>query len=190
MIAVLSGKVIEKNLGSVVVDVGGVGYEVKISGFDYDNILLDKEIVIYTYHHIREQSQELFGFLNKNSKFLFEQLITVQGVGPKAGLAVLSLGDFESVRSAIARGDSKYIQQANGVGKKTAERVCIDLSDKVGVPSKMSADFVQTEIDTADEAIEALVSLGYTITDAIHALEKIDKNLSTSERVREALKNR
>lgn len=186
----LSGKVIEKNLGSIVIDVNGVGYEVKISGCDYDNISLDKEVVIYTYHHIREQSQELFGFLNKNSKFLFEQLITVQGVGPKAGLAILSIGDFESVRSAIARSDSKYIQQASGVGKKTAERVCVDLSDKVGVPSKMSADFVQTEIDTADEAIEALVSLGYTVTDAIHALEKIDKNLSTSERVREALKNR
>lgn len=190
MIAMLHGQIIEKNLNSVIIDVQGVGYEVQISNYDYDQLLLESEVKLFTYHHIREQSQELYGFINKNSKFLFEQLITVQGIGPKAGLAILSIGDFESVRSAIARGDSKYIQQANGVGKKTAERVVVDLSDKVGVPSKMSAEFVQTEVNLEDEAIEALISLGFTTSDAIKALEKIDSNLSTEERIRLALKAR
>ncbi len=190
MIAILSGQVIEKNVFSVVIDVNGVGYEVKLANSDYDQLVLDSQVKIFTYHHIREQSQELFGFLNKKAKFLFEQLITVQGVGPKAGLAILSIGDFESVRSAISRGDGKYIQQAAGVGKKTAERVCVDLSDKVGLPTKLSAEFVQSELDTSDEAVEALVALGFTITDAIKALAKVDKNLDTSERVRQALKNK
>lgn len=189
MIAHVVGTVLEKTLpGSLVIDVNGIGYEVQVATGDFDIALLDSIGKYHTYHYIREQSQELFGFSNIAAKKLFELLITVQGVGPKAALAILSVGDFESVRSAIARGDSKFIQQANGVGKKTAERLVVDLSDKVGMPSKMSSDFIQMEIDTSDEAVEALIALGFTATDAIKSLSQVAKDLSTSERVREALK--
>ena len=191
MIAHIIGKIAEKFSGAVIVDVSGVGYEINVAAGDYDAVSLEQEVKFYTYHHIREQSQELFGFSSLAGKKLFEMLITVQGVGPKAALAILSLDTAENVRNAIANADSVYLSKASGVGKKTAERVVVDLSDKVGMPivyRKQGAP-VQTELNTSDEALEALIALGYNLADATKALEGIDTNLSTSERVREALKN-
>ena len=191
MIAHLSGTIAEKfGAGSIVIDVRGVGYEVSVSAGDFEAVALGQDAKFYTYHHVREQAEELFGFSSLAAKKLFEMLITVQGVGPKAALAILSLGDAEQVRNAIANADSAFVQKAAGVGKKTAERVVVDLSDKVGLPAHYSrADTpVQTELNTSDEALEALMALGYTLADATKALENIDVNLPTAQRVTEALK--
>lgn len=190
MIAHIFGIVAEKFSGSVIVDVSGVGYEINVAAGDYDATTLEQKVKFYTYHHIREQSQELFGFSSLAGKKLFEMLITVQGVGPKAALAILSLDTAETVRNAIANADSAYLAKASGVGKKTAERVVVDLSDKVGLPIvyRQQHQPVQTELNTSDEALEALIALGYNLADATKALEGIDTDLSTSERVREALK--
>ena len=190
MIAHVFGKVAEKFNGSLVIDVHGVGYEVSVATNDFDAVILDQEVKFYTYHHVREQSEELFGFSSLAAKKLFEMLITVQGVGPKAALAILSLGDAEQVRNAIANADSGFVQKATGVGKKTAERVVVDLSDKVGLPTHYGRTEapLQTEINTSDEALEALMALGYTLADATKALENVDVNLPTSQRVTEALK--
>ena len=190
MIAHVFGKVAEKFNGSLVVDVHGVGYEVSVATNDFDAVILDQEVKFYTYHHVREQSEELFGFSSLAAKKLFEMLITVQGVGPKAALAILSLGDAEQVRNAIANADSGFVQKATGVGKKTAERVVVDLSDKVGLPTHYgrAEEPLQTELNTSDEALEALMALGYTLADATKALENVDVTLPTSQRVTEALK--
>ena len=190
MIAHVFGKVAEKFNGSLVIDVHGVGYEVSVATNDFDAVILDQEVKFYTYHHVREQSEELFGFSSLAAKKLFEMLITVQGVGPKAALAILSLGDAEQVRNAIANADSSFVQKATGVGKKTAERVVVDLSDKVGLPTHYgrAETPLQTELNTSDEALEALMALGYTLADATKALENVDINLPTSQRVTEALK--
>ena len=190
MIAHVFGKVAEKFNGSLVVDVHGVGYEVSVATNDFDAVILDQEVKFYTYHHVREQSEELFGFSSLAAKKLFEMLITVQGVGPKAALAILSLGDAEQVRNAIANADSSFVQKATGVGKKTAERVVVDLSDKVGLPTHYGRTEtpLQTELNTSDEALEALMALGYTLADATKALENVDANLPTAQRVTEALK--
>ena len=190
MIAHVFGKVAEKFNGSLVIDVHGVGYEVSVATNDFDAVVLDQEVKFYTYHHVREQSEELFGFSSLAAKKLFEMLITVQGVGPKAALAILSLGDAEQVRNAIANSDSGFVQKAAGVGKKTAERVVVDLSDKVGLPTHYGRTEtpLQTELNTSDEALEALMALGYTLADATKALENVDVNLPTSQRVTEALK--
>ncbi len=190
MIAHVIGTVAEKFNGSLIVDVNGVGYEVAVALGEFESASLDENIKLYTYHHIREQSQELFGFSSLAAKKLFELLITVQGVGPKAALAILSLGDGENVRNAIANSDSAFIQKATGVGKKTAERVVVDLSDKVGLPTHYGRKDapVQAELDTSDEALEALMALGYTLADATKALEGVDVNLPTARRVTEALK--
>lgn len=190
MIAHVFGKVAEKFNGSLVVDVHGVGYEVSVATNDFDAVILDQEVKFYTYHHVREQSEELFGFSSLAAKKLFEMLITVQGVGPKAALAILSLGDAEQVRNAIANADSGFVQKATGVGKKTADRVVVDLSDKVGLPTHYGRTEapVQTELNTSDEALEALMALGYTLADATKALENVDINLPTARRVTEALK--
>ena len=190
MIAHVFGKVAEKFNGSLVINVHGVGYEVSVATNDFDAVILDQEVKFYTYHHVREQSEELFGFSSLAAKKLFEMLITVQGVGPKAALAILSLGDAEQVRNAIANADSGFVQKATGVGKKTAERVVVDLSDKVGLPTHYGRAEapLQTELNTSDEALEALMALGYTLADATKALENVDVNLPTSQRVTEALK--
>ena len=190
MIAHVFGKVAEKFNGSLVIDVHGVGYEVSVATNDFDAVILDQEVKFYTYHHVREQAEELFGFSSLAAKKLFEMLITVQGVGPKAALAILSLGDAEQVRNAIANADSGFVQKATGVGKKTAERVVVDLSDKVGLPTHYGRTEapLQTELNTSDEALEALMALGYTLADATKALENVDINLPTSQRVTEALK--
>lgn len=190
MIAHVFGKVAEKFNGSLVIDVHGVGYEVSVATNDFDAVILDQEVKFYTYHHVRDQSEELFGFSSLAAKKLFEMLITVQGVGPKAALSILSLGDAEQVRNAIANADSGFVQKATGVGKKTAERVVVDLSDKVGLPTHYGRAEapLQTELNTSDEALEALMALGYTLADATKALENVDINLPTSQRVTEALK--
>lgn len=190
MIAHVIGKVAEKFGNSVIVDVNGIGYEVQVALGDYEQALLDEQMKFYTYHHIREQSQDLFGFSSLAAKKLFELLISVQGVGPKAALAILSLGESEVVRNAIANQDASFVSKASGVGKKTADRVIVDLADKVGMPLRYDNDTtgVSQTISHTDEALEALMALGYTLADASKALEGVSTELSTAQRVTEALK--
>lgn len=191
MIAHVFGIVAEKFNSSVIVDVHGVGYEVAVALGDYERALLNEPVKFYTYHHIREQSQELFGFSSLAAKKLFEMLITVQGVGPKAGLAILSLGESEVVRNAIANGDAAFITKASGVGKRIAERVVVDLKDKVGLPLRTDVNTTGTAeiINYNDEALEALMALGYNLADATKALEGVPMDLSTADRVTRALKS-
>lgn len=189
MIAHVSGKVVEKFAGALIVDVQGVGYEVQVADGDFDAIQLGSDVKLYTFHHVSENAESLFGFSSLAAKKLFEMLKTVQSVGPKAALAILSLGSAEHVRNAVANGDVEYVTKATGVGKKTAERVIVDLHDKVGLPTKYDKP-VQTEISTSDEALEALMALGYTLADATKALEGIDLKLPTSERITQALKGK
>ena len=192
MISHVSGVVVEKFGTSVIVDVHGVGYEVQLAASDFDQAVLDTSIKFYTYHHIREQSQELFGFSSLIAKKLFELLITVQGVGPKAALAILSLGDSEMVRNAIANSDALFITKASGIGKKTAERVVVDLSDKVGhaIRTDVNGIGLSSIVPGNDEAVEALMALGYNLNDATRSLEGVSTELSTAERVTQALRGK
>jgi len=191
MIAHVSGVVAEKFNGAVIVDVGGVGYEVSVAAGDFEHALLNEPVTFYTHHHIREQSQELFGFTTLAAKKLFEMLITVQGVGPKAGLAILSLAESEIVRSAIANSDSSFITKASGIGKRIAERVVVDLADKVGLPIRTNVTItgLSEPIEHGDEALEALMALGYSLNDASRALEGVSTELSTAERVTQGLRS-
>lgn len=192
MIAHIRGIVTEKIAGTIVVDVQGVGYELSVALGDFEAAQNGQEATFYTYHHIREQAEELFGFGSLAAKKLFQILIAVQGVGPKAALAILSLGSSEQVRNALAQGDTGFIQKAAGVGKKTAERIIVDVRDKVGVPTQFgtteSTLTAPTPGEQPDEAREALMALGYTLADATKALEGIAQDLPTAERVRLALK--
>lgn len=191
MIATLRGTVSEKLIGTVVLDVGGVGYGLLVTLEDYGSIEQGQTAKLYVYEHIREQSHDLFGFIALDTKQLFEQLLDVNGVGPKMALNVLSIGTSAAVRVAIAGGDVKYIQQATGVGKKVAERIVVELKDKVGLHGVdlATTGLLQGEAMLAqDEAANALVSLGYSPQDAAAALQNIDASLSTEERIRLALK--
>lgn len=190
MIAHVSGTLAEKFLTSLIIDVNGVGYEVYVTAIDYDVAALGEPIKLYTHHHIREQDQSLFGFSSLSAKRLFELLISVQGIGPKAALAILSLAPSEQVRSAISNGDAEFISKASGVGKKSAERVIVDLKDKVGAPSGAYEHVGgKTPIQVPqDDALDALMALGFNLAQASEALQNIDTSLPTEERVRQALK--
>lgn len=190
MIAHIFGKVVEKFNSSVIVDVGGVGYEVQVAGGDFEKINIDENIKLHTYHHVREQSQELFGFSSLMSKKLFELLITVQGIGPKAALAILSLGSPEIIRNSIAMQDDAFIAKASGVGKKIANRIVIDLFDKVGAPIALQSGKETTFSVVQDDALDALMSLGFSLNDATNALREVSGDLSTSDRIKHALRNK
>lgn len=188
MIAHVSGTVAEKFLESVIIDVAGVGYEVLVPSSEYDTLLLGNEVKLYTHHHVREQAQELYGFSTLAAKRLFELLITVQGVGPKAALAILSLGDAEVVRNAVASSDATFIQKASGVGKRTADRVVVDLKDKVGLPSVTTSPHVKSQ-SQQDDALDALLALGYNVREANEMLASVDATLPLEAKIREVLKN-
>lgn len=192
MIAHLFGKISEKFLDTLIIDVNGVGYEVSVSSLDSENVNLDDDVKFYTYHQVRENAEELYGFSSLAAKKLFELLISVQGVGPKAAMNILSLAPPEDVRNAIANTDAGFVSKATGVGKKTAERVIVDLRDKVGTPTHYGATdtIAPTPAKENDEALDALIALGFPLKEATLALDGIDPTLPTSERVRLALKQK
>ncbi|GAC1499722.1 MAG: Holliday junction branch migration protein RuvA [Candidatus Saccharimonadales bacterium] len=190
MISTLSGKVSEKLSDVVILEVGGVGYGLLVAAEEYNRLKVGDSTLVYIYEHIREQSYELFAFLSRENKSLFEQLLNVNGVGPKMALNILSIGSAQDVRKSFASGDVRYIQQANGVGKRLAERLVVELKDKVGLVGVdlEATGLLQSETSLmSDEAVEALVSLGYSPADAATALQQVDPALPTAERIKQAL---
>lgn len=190
MIAILDGKVAEKLGDLVVIACGGVGYGAYVTFEDYGALNVGEPAKLYIYEHIRENTHDLFGFKKLETKQLFEQLLSVNGVGPKMALAILSVASSAQVRTAIAGGDTKFISQAPGVGKRVAERVVVDLKDKVGLAASESATEFLTNpaANPNDEALQGLVALGYSVQDAAEALKNVDTKLSPEERIKAALK--
>jgi len=190
MIATLTGHVAEKIGEVVVLDVGGTGYGLLVTNEDFGALNTGEKAKLYVYEHIREQSHDLFGFRLLDTKRLFEQLLGVNGVGPKMALNVLSVGTADEVRTALASGDTKYIQRANGVGKRVAERIVVELKDKVGLEGvELAATGLLSSVSSLsqDEAAEALISLGYSPQDAATALAAVPTDLSTEARIKRAL---
>lgn len=190
MIATLKGEVSEKVADVVVIDVHGVGYGVYMTANTADRLAVGDSIQVYIYEQIKEDAHNLFGFVVLGDKKLFEQLLGVKNVGPKVAMAVLDIGSADRVRAAIAGGDVKQLQTAKGVGRRAAEQIVVELRDKVGLVVADSAQDIvmRSGVDVADEAVQALVALGYTELDASLALKGIDSRLTTEERITLALK--
>lgn len=190
MIATLSGVVSEKLPEQVVIECAGVGYGIAVTAEDFGRLPQGETAKVYVYEHIREQGHDLFGFVQLDTKRLFEQLLGVKNVGPKVALAVLDIGNGATVRGAIAAGDVRLLQSAKGVGKRAAEQIVVELRDKVGLAASDDAENIvgRPGINNQDEAVEALISLGYAPQDAATALKKVDSELPVEERVRLALK--
>ena len=189
MIATLKGNIAEKLGDVVVLECGAIGYGLFVSFEDFGALTVGESAKLYVYEHIRENTHDLFGFRVLEAKRLFELLLSVSGVGPKMALAILSIANLSHVRQAIAAGDIKFITQAGGVGKRVAERVVVDLKDKVGLAANEDAtDFLTTVADPADEALQGLVALGFSVQDAAEALKKVDTKLSPEDRIKTALK--
>jgi len=193
MIATLRGVVSEKAVDTVVLDVGGVGYGLLVTSEDYSRLVSGEQVKVYVHEHIRENAHDLFGFVGQDTKQLFELLLGVNGVGPKMALSVLNTGGSNDVRAAIASADTKSIQKASGVGKRVAERIVVELKDKVGLVGVdlATTGILQSDMNLMkDEAAQALVSLGYTPADAANALFPVDKDLPIEDRIKQALKQR
>lgn len=186
----MEGIVAEKMGDIVVVECGGIGYGLLVSFEDHGVLKTGEKTKLYIYEHIRENAHDLFGFSKIEAKILFEQLLSVNGVGPKMALSILSVAGLQHVRQAIASGDTKFISQAVGVGKRVAERVVVDLKDKVGLTvSEDATGFLSSPAaNPNDEALQGLVALGYSVQDAAEALKNIDTKLTAGERIKQALK--
>lgn len=190
MIATIRGTVTE-NLGSIaVVEAAGVGYGIYLTAADHGGLTVGSEVKFYVYEQIKEDAHDLYGFRSLSSKQLFEQLLSVKNVGPKVAMSVLDIGTNDEVRIAIANGDVKRLQTAKGVGKRAAEQMVVELRDKVGAPVGDSAEGLVSRggINQADEALQALVALGYSDNDAARALQGVDSGLSVEERIKQALR--
>jgi Holliday junction DNA helicase RuvA len=186
MIARLRGKPVGSTPDGLVLDVGGVGYLVAATPSGIRKADGAEEVVVETYLHVREDAMQLYGFADRAERELFIQLLTVNGVGPKVALAIVSGSPAEELRRAIVREDIARFQAIPGIGKKTAERIVLELKEKIGagVVELMATPSGDTHVVARD----ALVELGYTLVDAERALADTDPALPPEERVRLALK--
>ncbi len=195
MIYNVKGTVTYTDASFVVVECGGVGFKCNTSMTTLKSLPTDKkEVNLYTYLAVREDAMDLFGFLTMEELDAFKLLITVSGIGPKAAVAILSVLSPDRLAIAISSGDVKSIQMAQGVGKKTAERVVLELKDKmVGIGSPQASQISQNIISVssssnAQEAVEVLVSLGFNQSDVAMVVGAMDKSLSVDDMVRLGLK--
>jgi Holliday junction DNA helicase RuvA len=190
MIATLTGIITEHSAHMVVLEVNGVGYGILVTSTDQGALPSGTKAKLYIYENIKEDAHDLIGFKSKQTKSLFEQLLSVKNVGPKVALSILDTGSDDRVKHAIANGDVKFLQTAKGVGRRAAEQVIVELRDKVGVSVGSAADEVvhRGGVDTMDDAVQALMALGYSDIDAQNALRSIDSELPLEERIRRALK--
>ena len=199
MYAYIKGTIEEIAEDAVVVEAGGIGYNIKISTATAALLPgVGNEVKIYTYTLVREDAFALFGFLTRDDLEIFKKLIAVSGIGPKGGLAILSVMSADDLRFAVMAGDAKAIAKAPGIGKKTAEKLIIELKDKLdlddmlhpaeeGIPAA-AADSGATSVQS--EAVQALVALGYGSTESLKAVKKVRLEDATVEEVlKAALKN-
>jgi len=188
MISLIKGKIIENNGEQIIVlTAGGVGYKILVNTNGADFFKLGAEAEILTYLVVRENVMELYGFKNKEEKGLFEKLLLVSGIGPKTALHILSLGTGGEISSAIARGDVAYLTKVSGMGKKTAERLIVELKSKLGAVKDLSlGEEFSSEVG---DVLEGLISLGYSTTQAREAVKRLQSKGKTSEQLmKEALK--
>ena len=185
MIARLRGTPVASTSEGLVLDVGGVGYLVAATPSAVRKAAAGDEVALETYLHVREDALQLYGFSDRAERELFVQLLTVNGVGPKVALAIVSGSPAEELRRAIVRGDYARFQAIPGIGRKTAERIVLELREKLGSDEVVPAS---GEDGAHIVAREALVELGFSVVDAERALADTDPALSPEERVRLALK--
>ena len=186
MIARLRGKPVVNTPEGLVLDVGGVGYLVHATPTAVRKGGSADEMTVETYLHVREDALQLYGFADRSERELFVQLLAVSGIGPKVALAIVSGSPVAELRRAIVRGDSARFQAIPGIGKKTAERIVLELKEKLA--TSPIAPVAAADLDDHVVARNALVELGWSLLDAERALAEVDADLPPEERVRLALK--
>lgn len=196
MISYIKGELADVFDGGIVVEANGVGYGIFISG-RVANLLppMGSEVKIHTYLNVREDAMQLFGFLTRDDLEIFRLLIGVNGIGPKGALGILNALSADELRFAVIAGDVKAITKAPGIGKKTAERLMIELKDKLSAEEFLErsvsggGEWIENETDVQKEAVQALVALGYSSTESMQAVKKTGlQNASVEEILKQALK--
>jgi len=183
MIGSIKGKIILKTDKFLIIETGGVGYKISVSPDTLSkSFKINDDIFLWIHTHIREDAFDLFGFLDIQELEFFEMLINVSGIGPRSALTILSIASIETLRKAIGSNDITYLTKISGIGRKTAEKIIIELRDKVGKENKDGS--LKEELD----ALEALKSLGYSQNEAREALKTVSNNSDTNTKIREALK--
>ena len=200
MISYIRGELVAVEKEKVIIDVGGVGYGIFMPESAMGLLpQMGNEVKLYTYLNVREEAMQLFGFLTRDDLEIFKLLIGVSGIGPKGGLSILSKLTADDLRFAIMSGDSKAISAAPGIGKKTAEKVIIELKDKLDIEQILNPSDSETKsaikMDGSanavqSEAVQALVALGYGSTESLKAVNKVNsENMTVEEVLKQALKN-
>lgn len=198
MISYVKGPVAEIFEDIVVIETGNVGLEIHVPLSVTEKLPgIGMETVLYTYFQVREDGMCLYGFLNRQDLTMFKQLISVSGIGPKGALGVLSAMSPDDLRLAILSGDAKAISRAPGVGAKTAQRIILDLKDKIDMADVLPASFAPEAVSeiaaggVAKEAIEALVALGYSAAEANRAVRKVEvlEGMSSEDVLKASLKH-
>ena len=189
MISMLTGHISHKSSKYIIIDVSGVGYKVFTTT---DNILnigknSKDKITLWTYLAVRENAMDLYGFSSVSELNFFELLITISGIGPKTALGILNIASIESIEKAVQNNDAVYLTKMSGIGKKVAEKIVMELKDKITISSHNPENEKIMKNDS--DALEALKSLGYRENESREDLKKIAKNnIDTSAKVKEALK--
>ena len=188
MIAYLKGKIIAKTTNYVILEAGSVGYQIYAGENFLASLNKGHEAEIYIHHRVREEASDLYGFSGLEELELFELLLSVSGVGPKSALAVISLASTHDIKEAIIRGDAGLLTKVSGIGKKTAERLVLELKNKV---ARISGGMTLTGGGTSGsgDELDALMSLGYSVNEARVALNAVEPSITSSAgRVKAALK--
>lgn len=200
MIAYVRGKVVDVSETKVIVDVHDMGYQIFITARDAQAMpSIGETVKLYTFFHVKEDAMQLFGFLAKDDMEVFKLLLNVNGVGPKAALGVLSAMSADDLRFAVLAGDAKSISKAPGIGNKTAQKVILELKDKMSLEDAFEKRLENSAgaaassgmNDAKSEAVQALAALGYSNADALKAVQRADvtEEMSTEEILKAALKN-
>jgi len=185
MIGFLEGVVRAHHGGSLLLLINGVGYKVAVTKAALLKYSPGKDAALFVHTIVREEALDLYGFETSDELRFFEMFLTVSGVGPKSALAIIDIASTETLRTAIARGNSEYLTKVSGIGRKTAEKIVIELREKVGVGSDESSLALKGD----EEALEAMRALGYSQNEARDALRKVSHEITGgTARLREALK--
>jgi Holliday junction DNA helicase RuvA len=182
MYAYIRGELAEINMDHIVIETAGIGYQIFIPGHTFEYLpSVGETLKVYTYLYLREDAMILYGFLTRDDMELFKQLISVSGIGPKGGLAILSTLDADDLRFAILSGDSKAIAKAPGIGAKTAQRVILELKDKMSVEEAFEKKTEHVQMQQAsgnslvkNDAVMALTALGYSSTESLRAVSAVE----------------
>ncbi len=189
MISYLAGKILNKSQNYIIIRIGDIGYQVFVNSVIFADLEIGQDVEIYTHQYVREDALDLYGFKSMEELEMFELLLSISGIGPKSALGVLAIASVADIKESISRGDSALLTKVSGIGRKTAERVVLELREKIGNLKLETGNLKSGTGSASGDEIDALMALGYSMTQARDALRAVDVKIKDSgERIKQALR--